>query len=55
MLDALVQVGEAEFGFGVFFEIVKTEAREIGDEYVARQVALGQPLEIIGGLGESAA
>ncbi len=51
MLDALVQVGEFEFGLGVVFEIVETEAREVGDEHIFRQVAFLDAGEIIERLG----
>ena len=51
MLDALVQVGELEFLLRTFFEIVQTEACEVGYQYIFRQVAFLDAGEVIKRLG----
>jgi hypothetical protein len=50
----LVQFAQPELDRGIGFEVVEPEVSEIGDEDVARQVAVGQAVEIIGSLRERA-
>ena len=54
MLDTLVQVGELEFGLATVFQIVEPKALEVGHQDVARQVALGDAVEVVRGLREGA-
>ena len=46
-LYVLVQVRQREFELGVFLQVVQAEFREIRDQYVFREVALGNSGEII--------
>lgn len=43
-----------ELDLGIGFQVVQTESGEVGDDDVARQVALRQSLEIVRGLVEGA-